>query len=301
MELGTSTCLFAKNRGSNEPIPYIDQVRMCYDAGFRVIDMNFCSSIRSKDSTLARDDWEKSIYDIKNEGERLGIKFTQSHAPYNAKIFARGMQPTEEYMQNFHEMTRRSIIASGILGVKWMTVHALNDNINTEYDMEVVEKTNLEFFSPQLELCKKHGVGLSIENMFRVDIKNFKRYYCASPDDQISLIDAFRDESVGATWDFGHASQVIKDQPAVLRRLGKRLKSTHVQDNYGKADSHMIPFVGGNIKWEEIMPCLVEIGYEGDFVYECHSFMNDIPAELKMQAAKLSYEFGMYCMSLANK
>ncbi len=274
---------------------------MCYDAGFRVIDMNFCSSIRNPEVTLARDNWESLIYDIKNEGERLGISFSQSHAPYNAVIFVKNRQPTEEYMRNFHEMTRRSIIASGMLGIKWMTVHPLNDSINTEYDVEIIHKTNLEFFAPQLELCKKHGVGLSIENMFESEAKAFKRCYCSSPDDLIELIDAFGDESVGATWDFGHASQVIKDQPAALRRLGKRLKSTHVQDNYGKADSHMIPFVGGNIDWESIMPCLCEIGYEGDFVYECHSFMNDIPAELKMQAAKLSFEFGMYCMSLATK
>lgn len=302
MELGTSTCLFAKHRGSKIEPSYKDQVKWCYDAGFRVIDINFCASIRAAEShaELAEDDWEKRICELADYGAKLGVKFTQSHSPFNAKLFTKGSQPNAEFMEVFNEMTRRSIIASGMLGVKWETFHALNDNINTEYDMDIVQKTNLEYFSPWLELCKKHGVGMAIENMFEVDPKNYKRYYCASLDDQIGLIDAFKDEAVGATWDFGHASQVLSDQVKALKRLGKRLKSTHVQDNYGKADSHLIPFVGGSIKWEQIMPCLCEIGYEGDFVYECHRFMNDIPDELRPAAAKLAYEFGEYCMKLCN-
>lgn len=299
MELGTSTCLFAHRRKQSVTPPYIEQVRMCVDAGFKVIDMNFCSApAKNSGADLAADDWEKRIYDLKNEGEKLGVKFTQSHAPFNAKIFTKGLQPTPEYMEVFNEMTRRSIIASGMLGIKWMVFHALNDTINTEYDMEVTKQTNLEYFSWQLELCKKHGVGMAIENMFNVDPKVYKRYYCASLDDQINLIDAFKDESVGACWDFGHSSQILNDQCRALRRLGKRLKATHVQDNKGNCDAHLIPFVGGNIKWEEIMPCLKEIGYEGDFVYEVHNFMNYMPDALRPSAAKLAYDFGMYCMKL---
>ena len=91
---------------------------------------------------------------------------------------------------------------------------------------------------------------------------------------------------------------MIKDQCRQLRKLGKRIKATHVQDNKGVVDSHLIPFVGGDIPWESIMPCLKEIGYEGDFIFETQSFMNQFPEELKLSAARLAYDFGMYCMKL---
>ena len=118
------------------------------------------------------------------------------------------------------------------------------------------------------------------------------------PEEQIALIDAFGDSSVGACWDFGHAKMMLADQPRQLRMLGKRLKATHVQDNNGKRDAHLIPFVGGNIEWEKIMPCLREIGYEGDFMLEAHHYTRQIPEPLWESAGNLAYEFGMYCMKM---
>ena len=65
MELGTSTCLFAHHRGSSAEPNYIDQIRWCADAGFRVIDMNFCASVRAgSGADLARDDWERRISEL---------------------------------------------------------------------------------------------------------------------------------------------------------------------------------------------------------------------------------------------
>ena len=71
-----------------------------------------------------------------------------------------------------------------------------------------------------------------------------------------------------------------------------------MHDNRGERDSHLIPFVGGNIKWEQIMPVLREIGYEGDFILETHSFMASVPDALRPSAGRLMREFGEYCLSL---
>ena len=117
-------------------------------------------------------------------------------------------------------------------------------------------------------------------------------------EEQIALIDHFNDPSVGGTWDFGHAQLVYKDQVPALRKLGKRLKATHVQENDGSGDDHFIPFIRGNTPWEKLMPLLKEIGYEGDFTYEIHGFYSSIPDEMRLRAGKLAYEVGMYLMSL---
>jgi sugar phosphate isomerase/epimerase len=125
-----------------------------------------------------------------------------------------------------------------------------------------------------------------------------QRRYTGTYEDLCDLVDTFADDSVGVTWDFGHANIMRYDQCRALRYIGKRLKSTHVDDNYGVKDVHLAPFFG-DVKWEEIMKTLVEIGYEGDFTYEAHGFTDHLPLPLKTSAARLTYDIGVYLMSLA--
>jgi sugar phosphate isomerase/epimerase len=121
-----------------------------------------------------------------------------------------------------------------------------------------------------------------------------------SAEELCELVDAFGDEDVGVTWDFGHGRMMIANQSTALERIGSRLKATHVQDNKG-TDAHLIPFVGGDINWESIMPTLKKIGYDGTFMLEAGSFSANIPEALWEDAGRLAYEFGQYCLSLAEK
>lgn len=302
MNLGTSINMFAFEREGKLPRSFVDQVRDTCRVGFRTLDIDFYEAAHRH---LLRDDlncdeWEAKIDAAGNEAAKHGAVFTQSHAPFNKKLFLWGKQPGAEYMEQFDMLMRRAIVASGKLGVKWVTVHPLTDTVHAEYDVETDLATNLEFYKPYLELAKRCGVGLAIENMAKAD-DIIRRVYCASPEELADLIDAFGDPAVGACWDFGHAKMMLADQPRQLRMLGKRLKATHVQDNKGDRDSHLIPFVGGNIPWEEIMPCLKEIGYEGDFMLEAHSYARYIPEALRESAGRLAYDFGMYCMEMYHR
>ena len=149
-----------------------------------------------------------------------------------------------------------------------------------------------------LEECKKAGVGIAFENMYNFSPDDYRRSYCENPEDLIALVDSYGDGSVGVCWDFGHANFVLADQPRALRKLGSRIKTTHVQDNRGAVDSHLIPFVGGNVKWEKIMPCLAEIGYVGDIVLDAPSYTKDFPDALKPSAVAFALEAGRYLLSL---
>lgn len=299
MKLGAMTNLFRDRRGGLPGNNYIYQARNCAAAGFRVLDLNVCHSVRpGKNDDLAAGDWEAKIDALGDEATKLGVAFVQAHAPFNGDIFIAGRQPSAEYLELFREMSRRCVIAAGKLGIKWVVIHPMSDTVNTEYDNEIQRATNIEFYSPMLELAKKHGVGLAFENMGEHDRIKCRRSYCSDTDSLIDLIDTINDPAVGACWDFGHARALFSDQPRQLRKLGRRLVATHVQDNKGTKDSHLIPFVGGDIKWEEIMPSLKEIDYQGDFVLECHSFMNEIPDALRPAAASLAFDFGMRCIEL---
>lgn len=303
MELGVMTNIYrvyTAGEGGKRSNSYGDQLRQVAEAGFKVADLNTCASVRGVGDDLAADDWEARIDALGEQAAQSGVRISQAHAPFNGDIFLRGYRPTEEYIALFREMTRRCVRAAGRLGIKWVTVHPLTDTVNTEYDNAIQLKTNHEFYAEFVELAVQVGTGITFENMSEMGVANdkFRRRYGANVDDLFGILDSFAGAPVGICWDFGHGRISFNDQTHQLRRVGDRLKATHVHDNKGERDSHLIPFVGGNIKWEQIMPVLREIGYAGDFMLESHKYMENVPEALRPSASRLMREFGEYCLKL---
>lgn len=302
MELSTSTCIFPAHRqgGRNSLIESID---MCYECGFRHIDLNFCSASNKKSgSELLGDDWETKIDEIGNHAAKLGVVFTQSHAPFDSNLYRTDIPPlTDEYREWYDESVKRSIIASARLGVKWVVTHAQTATTDAEMSREYNLKINREFYSPYLELAKKVGTGIAVENMAEFHPAKTKHRFTATVEEQIAIIDDFADPDIQGAWDFGHAQLVYKDQVPALRKLGHRLKATHVQENCGNNDDHYVPFVRGTTPWEELMPLLKEIDYPGDFTYEIHGIMGKVPDELRIELGKFCYKVGLYLIGLYDK
>lgn len=300
MHLATSTCLFPGHRqGGRTPI--LESIQLCADAGFRHIDLNFGGAGGlSRNTELARDDWEAWVDEVGELAARLGVSFTQSHLPFDSNLYRNDVKPplSDEYRTWFREATRRAILTSGRLGVKWMVAHGQTATIEDEMNLDANIRANLDFFGWQLELAKSLGSGIALENMAEFNHAKTKRRFTALVEEQIAVIDTINDPAFGGAWDFGHAELVYRDQIPPLRKLGHRLKATHVQENDKAHDNHYIPFVRGTTPWEQIMPLLKEIGYEGDFTYEVHGFMNGVPDAMRPRAAKFAYAVGMYCMKL---
>ncbi len=302
MYLSTSTCLFPGHRqGGRTPI--VESIKLCHECGFRHIDLNFCSAsnIRSGNELIG-DDWERRIDEIGELAARLGIVFTQSHAPYDSNLFRTDIAPlSDEYRAWYDESVRRSIIASAKLGVKWVVTHAQTAVGEAELSREYNVKVNHEWYAPYLELAKKSGTGLAVENMAEFNPEKTKHRFTAIVEEQIAIIDDFNDPALMGAWDFGHAELVYSNQVPALRKLGHRLKATHVQENRGQSDDHFVPFVRGNTPWEELMPLLKEIEYDGDFTYEIHGIMSKVPDELRVSMGKFCYNVGMYLIGLYDK
>ncbi len=299
MRLGTQVGLYNPRPGSDRIKDTIDMMEQCAAAGFLVQDIGFCDAIRpGKPNDLARYDWEARIDEIGEAAARLGVEFSQAHLPYG-DFFVAATPKTARETALFREMIRRGLVACSRLGVKWAVAHPLTDTIHAEYDPDVNLATNHDFWAPYVEFAAKLGTGIAFENMPESIGGKVKRRYGATISELIALVDSFDSPAAGVCWDFGHAQMVYRDQPRALRRLGDYLKATHVQDNKGDRDAHLIPFIGGNIAWEAIMPTLVEIGYAGDFIFETHRFTQNMPEELRASAGKFAYEMGQYCLSLA--
>ena len=71
---------------------------------------------------------------------------------------------------------------------------------------------------------------------------------------------------VGICLDFGRA-HLQGDVGEAIETVSGHLRSTHLHDNHGKRNDHLVPYAG-SIAWEMAMMETQKIGYEGAFVFE---------------------------------
>lgn len=294
MKLSTTT-LFYGPRPDGSVAPMMDSIRRIHKAGFRDVDLNFAWT-RRRQTELYFDGWRDWIKQCKELIEELGMTVSQSHAPFYNVI-----DPAYPYREEEEEMVRRSIIAAAELGAGIVVIHGGSIPYRADYKKNKME--NMEYFKPHLELAAKYGVTIAIENLFdENDLQKRVRVprYLADPEDLIDLVDSLHVsyDNVGIVWDFGHANLMNWNQPECLEMIGKRLIATHVQDNYGVVDDHLLPFLG-NVEWEPIMKILKKIGYEGAFAYETHKMTDRLPDPMVDAMLEYSFKLGNYLLSLA--
>jgi sugar phosphate isomerase/epimerase len=87
-------------------------------------------------------------------------------------------------------------------------------------------------------------------------------------DDDLELADA------GLCLDFGHAF-LMDDVVDAIEGGSGHLFTTHVHDNDGREDTHLVPFEG-EIDWPRALFALQKIGYDGRLVFE----VTGTPAEV---------------------
>jgi sugar phosphate isomerase/epimerase len=70
----------------------------------------------------------------------------------------------------------------------------------------------------------------------------------------------------GICLDFGHA-HLVGDVVEAVEAVSGHLVATHIHDNDGRADSHVVPF-DGSIDWAGALMAVQKIGYEGPMLFE---------------------------------
>jgi sugar phosphate isomerase/epimerase len=71
---------------------------------------------------------------------------------------------------------------------------------------------------------------------------------------------------VGVCLDYGHAN-LMGDVGEAIEALSGHLWTTHVHDNGGRRDDHLVPFAGA-INWDAAMMTTQKIGYDGVLMLE---------------------------------
>lgn len=80
------------------------------------------------------------------------------------------------------------------------------------------------------------------------------------------LEEEMADPDLGICLDFGHAF-LLGDLVDAVEQVSGHLLSTHVHDNDGKSDSHLLPF-DGRIDWAPALMAIQKIGYDGTLLFE---------------------------------
>jgi sugar phosphate isomerase/epimerase len=95
-------------------------------------------------------------------------------------------------------------------------------------------------------------------------------------EDQLEGVD------VGICLDYGHA-HLMGDLGEAIETLSGHLWTTHVHDNRGKQDDHLVPFAG-TINWDSAIMETQKIGYDDTMMFEVTDTGN--PVEVLERSAK---------------
>lgn len=225
-------------------------------AGFKYVSLGFGSS-----KEFHKDNWKEIVNKIKNWLEKSNLVCVQTHLPYY------DLRISSEILDDNMELGIKNCIrASAMLGAKVCVYHP-RSAVSKNYSAKVALDDNKKVILGYNEVAKEVGIGLALENLPIFPDIHYMRFYTSDPADLCELVDSFKDENISICWDFGHAHLTKIDHVQALRDVGKRLSCTHIHNNTQLDDDHYPPSMG-TMKWNELMPVLNEIGYEGPLTLE---------------------------------
>lgn len=87
------------------------------------------------------------------------------------------------------------------------------------------------------------------------------------PDALVHFVEKLADTArVGICLDFGHA-HLAGDLVDAIETVSEHLIATHVHDNRGRTDEHLLPF-DGTIDWPAALTAIQKVGYDGVLLFE---------------------------------
>jgi sugar phosphate isomerase/epimerase len=106
-----------------------------------------------------------------------------------------------------------------------------------------------------------------------------------------SLVDLLENEldagNAGICIDFGHA-HMMGDVADALETVAEHVIATHIHDNHGRDDEHLVPYLG-SIDWDLALVTLQKIGYDGTYLMELAG--GDRPAGVLEEARRARQRF----------
>lgn len=287
MRIGNSIYM----KGSLEEL--VQEVRRNAEAGFQSLNLSLFT-IHRGNNPFYEDNWRQAADTLRNEAEKCGVVFFQSHIPYRSLSVKYDVELAKRPggLQFFSDISLRSVEISHMMGCKVGVIHPMDDPNAGFGDREAQVQHNLRIFDREIEAAHKYNLGLAFENLY--DLPKRRRFGVQAAELKM-FIDRCNSPLIGACWDLGHANMGTSDQVESLLLLGDKITALHVHDNNGKDDLHMMPFTG-TIAWERVMHALHEGGCKADLMLELDE--SRMPKELQLEELRMNRRVCEHLVSL---
>jgi len=168
-----------------------------------------------------------------------------------------GMSPGGAYagctMEEYFEKQIHCAKVAHALTAPIFVCHLPNYTKSPRFDLE----RNLQIMTRLADITRQYDLTLALENCLPGDMEHI-----------IRLVDKINRPDVGINLDTGHYFVTKEgDIAECIRRLGKRLVTLHLHDNFGHHDDHQAPGFGC-IDWPSVVKALKESPYEGPLMLE---------------------------------
>jgi len=255
MRFGLSTHLFHGDPLSRE------HLAMVAGAGFDLVEV-FATQTHFDYHDLAH------VGRVRGWFDALGLDAWSLHAPITDGLrngaWGRSFSNASKDADRWHEAvseTKASITAAHQLGCRVVVLHLgvpVGQPVPAHDNDAAAVSRSLE---PLADACERAGMRLAIEV-----IPNELATAAAVFDWLRGDLDLGQ---TGACLDTGHA-HLTGGVTDAIERLAGDIITTHLHDNRGTSDDHLLPF-DGTIDWLSTLFGLVKIGYAGPLIFELPS------------------------------
>ena len=242
-------------------------------SGYRVLDLNFCEMMNPSSILNTDKGWEY-IEKLKEEKHKYEIDYIQAHAPYPRDYLS--LSDTEKEKSNREILLSMDYAAA--LGIPQIVVHPIKGSI----------RENIGYFTSLLKR-RKQPIRIAVENM-ETDSEIY------SADSLLEIVKPLYPEC-SLCLDTGHAHMAGENIVSFIRKTQNYLTATHIADNNGKSDQHLLPGFG-TICWEDVIKAFKDY-YDGYLNYECMFFSRALPQSVSESVIELSLSIGEWLLSLA--
>ncbi len=198
------------------------------------------------------------IEDTSRMLRELGVDLPQAHAYLRANV----AHPDEARRQSDLDTLLRHFAHCAQLGVRDVVVHpGVGLGHSTRDELREIIRLNVESFKLLCDRAGEVGLRLCVENM--LPSRNAGRQsFGIHPHELLGLLEEVDSAVLGVVFDTSHANVSGLDIGAAIRELGSTIWCTHLSDNDGTGDQHLIPG-DGDVDWPTAMAALREVGYTG--------------------------------------
>jgi len=201
----------------------------------------------------------KRLAGFKRTARTIGIVMRQCHAPFSASIDLadarqavreRGLKIMSQSLDYCAELEIPLVIMhpGGVKG--WKS--------KSEYTK--IKALNYDAFSRLAEQAARHHITIALENMGETKTK---RMYCSHGHELLDFIRSIDSPFLKICLDTSHANLIRNFNIAgFIEAAQDQLAATHISDNLGTNDDHLLPYAG-TIDWQPIINSLRKIKYKG--------------------------------------